>query len=53
MKVEEYYTFYRVFSLLLGTLILVIFSEVLLNVSDKLLTDNSILHLTNVKSSHL
>lgn len=47
-KVEE-----LKFSLLLGTVILVIFPEVLLNVTDKILTNNSILHLTNGKSFHL
>lgn len=39
--------------LLLGTLILVIFPEVLLNVSDKILANNSVLHLIDGKSFHL
>lgn len=39
--------------LLLGTLILVIFPEVLLNVSDNILANNSILHLIDGKSFHL
>lgn len=39
--------------LLLGNLILVIFPEVLLNVSDKILANNSVLHLIDGKSFHL